>query len=181
MAMEIDDQLILRLEHLNRLELSADERARMKTDLNRILAMAAKLQELDLAEVAPLVYLSEEVNVLREDVALPGLATEEALRDAKTMDALRLTSAMQVAEKDTEISLVKHKLKQLQEEMDCANTPQVLLAQLNAFTTTSASLRVTSRFQLSESSRAFAHLPHDHFLSISLFRFMLPAMTCATN
>ena len=86
MAMEIDDQLILRLEHLNRLELSADERARMKTDVNRILAMAAKLQELDLAEVAPLVYLSEEVNVLREDVALPGLATEAALRDAPLHD-----------------------------------------------------------------------------------------------
>ena len=84
--MEIDDQLILRLEHLNRLELSADERAHMKSDLNRILAMVAKLQELDLTDVEPLVYLSEEVNVLREDVALPGVTTEEALRTAPQHD-----------------------------------------------------------------------------------------------
>lgn len=86
MDMEIDDQLILRLEHLNRLELSAEERAQMKTDLNRILAMVAKLEALDLAEVAPLVYLSEEANVLREDVALPGVPTAEALRDAPQHD-----------------------------------------------------------------------------------------------
>ena len=84
--MEIDDQLILRLEHLNRLELSADERAHMKSDLNRILAMVAKLQELDLTDVEPLVYLSEEVNVLREDDALPGVTTEEALRAAPQHD-----------------------------------------------------------------------------------------------
>lgn len=80
--MQIDKQLILRLEHLARLELSDAERERLMGDLNDILAMVEKLQELDTETVAPLVYVSEEVNVLRSDAVQGQLEREEALSNA---------------------------------------------------------------------------------------------------
>ena len=65
--MQIDKKLILKLEKLSRLQLSDTERQLIQKDLNNILGMVEKLQELDLSKVEPLVYISDEVNVLRED------------------------------------------------------------------------------------------------------------------
>ena len=65
--MQIDKNLILKLEKLSRLQLSDTERQQIQKDLNNILGMVEKLQELDLSKVEPLVYISDEVNVLRED------------------------------------------------------------------------------------------------------------------
>lgn len=80
--MQIDKQLILRLEHLARLELSEEERARMTGDLNDILAMVEKLMELDTENVEPLVYINEEVNVLRSDEVKHQLGRDAALANA---------------------------------------------------------------------------------------------------
>ena len=65
--MQIDNTLILKLEKLSRLQLSEKERTQIQKDLNNILGMVEKLQELDLSEVEPLVYITDEVNVLRVD------------------------------------------------------------------------------------------------------------------
>ena len=80
--MQIDKQLILRLEHLARLELSDEERARMTGDLNNILAMVEKLMELDTENIEPLIYINEEVNVLRSDEVKRQLGREAALTNA---------------------------------------------------------------------------------------------------
>ena len=84
--MKIDKQLISKLEHLARLELSDQEAARLTDDLNRILEMVEKLQELDTSEIEPLVYINEDVNVLREDVIEGQVGREEALRNAPDHD-----------------------------------------------------------------------------------------------
>ena len=65
--MQVDKTLILKLEKLARLKLSASERSKIQGDLNNILQMVGKLEELDLEGVEPLVYINEEVNVLRAD------------------------------------------------------------------------------------------------------------------
>lgn len=80
--MQIDKQLILRLEHLARLELSEEERARLTGDLNNILTMVEKLMELDTENVDPLVYINDEVNVLRSDEVKNQLGREAALANA---------------------------------------------------------------------------------------------------
>lgn len=80
--MQIDKQLILRLEHLARLELSEAERVRMTGDLNNILAMVEKLMELDTEDVDPLVYINDEVNVLRPDEVRNQIGREAALSNA---------------------------------------------------------------------------------------------------
>lgn len=83
-GMEVNKELILKLENLARLELSDDERDRIQHDLGNILKMVDKLNELDTANVEPLVYISEEENVLREDVEMNEVSNEAALRNAPT-------------------------------------------------------------------------------------------------
>ncbi|MDX1940305.1 MAG: Asp-tRNA(Asn)/Glu-tRNA(Gln) amidotransferase subunit GatC, partial [Saprospiraceae bacterium] len=65
--MTIDEQLISRLENLARLELSEEERIRLMKDLNDILKMVEKMDELDTENVVPLIYINEETQALRED------------------------------------------------------------------------------------------------------------------
>ncbi len=80
--MEIDVKLISRLEELARLELSLEERERLQKDLNNILKMVEKLKDLDTTGVEPLVYVSEEQNVLREDVVKNQVEKRKALMNA---------------------------------------------------------------------------------------------------
>ena len=65
--MQVDKTLISKLEKLARLKLSATESTQIQGDLTNILQMVSKLEELDLDNVEPLIYITEEVNVLRED------------------------------------------------------------------------------------------------------------------
>ncbi len=80
--MEIDVKLISRLEELARLELSVEERERLQKDLNNILKMVEKLEDLDTTGVEPLVYVSEEQNVLREDIVKNQVEKKKALMNA---------------------------------------------------------------------------------------------------
>ncbi|MGK0363794.1 MAG: aspartyl-tRNA(Asn)/glutamyl-tRNA(Gln) amidotransferase subunit C [Saprospiraceae bacterium] len=84
--MQVDEQLVLRLEKLARLQLSEEEREVIQGDLNKILGMVDKLKEIDTDNVEPLVYMNEEVNVLREDVVRNQTPREDALRNAPAED-----------------------------------------------------------------------------------------------
>lgn len=84
--MQIDEKLISRLEHLARLELSGEERTHIQTDLNKILNMVEKLNELDTNNVDPLVYINEEGNVWREDKVQHQLGRDNALKNAPDQD-----------------------------------------------------------------------------------------------
>ena len=75
-------EVILKLEKLARLKLNEAERAQIGDDLDKILAMINKLEEIDTSEVEPLQYIHEEVNVLRKDEAENMLSTEDALSNA---------------------------------------------------------------------------------------------------
>ncbi|MCI5080305.1 MAG: Asp-tRNA(Asn)/Glu-tRNA(Gln) amidotransferase subunit GatC [Saprospiraceae bacterium] len=84
--MKIDKQLISKLENLARLKLSEEESKDLQTDLNAILEMVEKLQELDTEGVEPLVYINEEVNVFRKDKVTNQVSQDEALRNAPDHD-----------------------------------------------------------------------------------------------
>ena len=84
--MKIDKLLISKLEHLARLEVAPKEEARLMNDLNNILAMVEKLNELDTKNVDPLVYINEEGNVWREDEVQHQLSREKALKNAPDQD-----------------------------------------------------------------------------------------------
>lgn len=86
--MQIDKNLILKLETLARLELSDAERDKLQGSLNDILRMVEKLDELNTEGVAPLVYINEDVNVLRDDVVKNELSREDALKNAPAQNGV---------------------------------------------------------------------------------------------
>lgn len=86
--MHIDAQLILALENLARLELDADERRRMLQDLNGILKMIEKLEELDTSDVEPLIHVNDPCSPLRPDEIGEQFSSQEATRNAPDSDGI---------------------------------------------------------------------------------------------
>jgi aspartyl-tRNA(Asn)/glutamyl-tRNA(Gln) amidotransferase subunit C len=80
--MEIDRNLILKLENLTRLELSETERTKLQGSLNDILKMVDKLNEVNTEGVEPLVYVNDEITSLREDKVNHELTQKDALSNA---------------------------------------------------------------------------------------------------
>ena len=75
------------LAHLARLEFDPAREQQMLADLNGILDWVAQLEKVDTDGVAPLVHLSHEINVLRDDTAHNTVTHQEALRNAPRHDS----------------------------------------------------------------------------------------------
>lgn len=84
--MEVNDKLVDKLAHLSRLRFNETEKKEIKTDLQRMIAFVEKLNELDTTGVEPLLHMSDEVNVLREDEVKGSVSREEALKNAPEHD-----------------------------------------------------------------------------------------------
>jgi aspartyl-tRNA(Asn)/glutamyl-tRNA(Gln) amidotransferase subunit C len=84
--MEVNDAMVEKLAHLSRLQFNDAEKQEIKTDLQRMIAFVEKLNELNLDGVEPLLHMSDEINVLREDVVKGSVSREEALKNAPLHD-----------------------------------------------------------------------------------------------
>jgi aspartyl-tRNA(Asn)/glutamyl-tRNA(Gln) amidotransferase subunit C len=84
--MTIDQETVDKIAHLARLELSGDEKQEMIKDMSKILDFMAKLNEIDTSGIEPLIYMTDEVNVLREDVVKQQITHQEALQNAPKHD-----------------------------------------------------------------------------------------------
>lgn len=84
---ELNDELIDKLAYLSRLEYAADAKQGIKKDLDRILGFIAKLDELDTSKVEPLIFMTDEKNVLRADEAVTTITQKEALKNAPQKDS----------------------------------------------------------------------------------------------
>lgn len=67
---------------LAKLSFSAEEKERLTSELNEILAYMEQLNSLDTSTVEPLSHVVSLSNVFREDVLKPCLSQEEALKNA---------------------------------------------------------------------------------------------------
>lgn len=85
--MDINDEMIDRLADLAKLEFNAEEKEQVKTDLSRVLAYCEKLNEVDTTGVEPLIFMSESVNILREDIPGGQVSRQEALKNAPSRDS----------------------------------------------------------------------------------------------
>ena len=85
--MKIDKEMVDHLAHLSRLEFENEAKEEIINDLNRILSFVEKLNELDTENIAPLIYMNDETNVLREDFVVQDITQEETLKNAPKRDS----------------------------------------------------------------------------------------------
>jgi aspartyl-tRNA(Asn)/glutamyl-tRNA(Gln) amidotransferase subunit C len=85
--MKIDNETVDKIAHLARLEFENDSKQQMINDMNNMLGFIDKLNELDTQNIEPLVYMSEERNILRDDELIPTITQDEALKNAPKKDS----------------------------------------------------------------------------------------------
>lgn len=82
---EITDQLIDDLAHLSRLSFDAEEKEAIKSDMEQMVLFVEKLSEVDTTGVAPLLHITPNQNVFRED-EVEGSISREALKNVPKTD-----------------------------------------------------------------------------------------------
>ncbi|BFH74340.1 Asp-tRNA(Asn) amidotransferase subunit GatC [Sulfurisphaera javensis] len=82
MKIEVNDELISKLQTLALLELNEKEKERIKKDIKNILDFFDKINQLDLTGVEPLFH-PISTGKLRKDEIIKPLGREEALKNVK--------------------------------------------------------------------------------------------------
>ena len=85
--MKITDEIVDHIAHLSRLKFECDKKVAIKEDMERIISFMDVLSELPTDNIEPLIFMNEEVNVLREDVPVISLTQKEALKNAPKKDS----------------------------------------------------------------------------------------------
>jgi len=84
--MQVNDELVDKLAHLAKLHFNDEQKTEIKDDLQKMIAFVEKLNELDTTGVTPLLHMSDELNVLREDEVNGSISREQALQNAPLHD-----------------------------------------------------------------------------------------------
>ena len=85
--MKVDNKLIADLARLAKLSFNEKSSKNMQDDLKKIIGFIDKLSEINTENVEPLIYLSEELNVLRKDDNIENISQEKALTNAPQKDS----------------------------------------------------------------------------------------------
>ena len=80
--MEVNQEQVLRMAKLSRLELSPDELEKMTGSLNQLVQYMTQLKSLDLKDVEPMLSVDTTARPLRPDIRTPGLDKEATFRNA---------------------------------------------------------------------------------------------------
>lgn len=85
--MKIDNETVDKIAHLARLEFENEAKEQIIKDMNNMLSFIEKLNELDTSNIEPLIYMSDEVNILREDEVKQEITQDDALKNAPKHDS----------------------------------------------------------------------------------------------
>ncbi len=83
--MKVDNALILKLENLAKLKLSEQEKGKLLFELEKIIDMFSKIEEVDTSNVKPLIHMTDTYNQLRNDEVGLHLDIEEYSSNAPLM------------------------------------------------------------------------------------------------
>lgn len=86
-SMKISEELVNHIAHLARLEFEGEKKQAILKDMENIIAFMDKLSEIPTNEVEPLIFMTDEVNRLREDIASETITHNEALQNAPKKDS----------------------------------------------------------------------------------------------
>ena len=87
MSTKINSDTVDKLATLSRLEFNGKEKEEILGDLNRMLDFVGKLNELDTKGVEPLIYMTDEKNILRADEVKTDITQKQALSNAPKKDS----------------------------------------------------------------------------------------------
>ena len=95
--MTIDDKTVEKIAKLSKLQFDGEAKENIKADMNKMLEFVGKLNEIDTEGVEPLIYMTDEINVLRDDVVVQETTQQEALKNApkKDSDYFRIPKVLQ--------------------------------------------------------------------------------------
>jgi aspartyl-tRNA(Asn)/glutamyl-tRNA(Gln) amidotransferase subunit C len=85
--MEVNKETVKKIAHLSRLQFTDQEENQLVGEMNNILSWMEKLNELDTTAVEPLIHMSAELNVVREDIVKDELPHKNALLNAPKKDS----------------------------------------------------------------------------------------------
>jgi aspartyl-tRNA(Asn)/glutamyl-tRNA(Gln) amidotransferase subunit C len=85
--MDINKEMIERLSDLAKLDFTEPEKENIMKDMNRVLAYCEKLNEVNTDGVEPLIFMSDHVNLLRNDEPQTLYSKVDALRNAPSKDS----------------------------------------------------------------------------------------------
>jgi len=85
--MKLDENMVNRIAELSKLEFNGDQKKAILKDMNQMLDFIDQLNEIDTEGVEPLIHMTADVNILREDDAISSTSQEEALRNAPSKDS----------------------------------------------------------------------------------------------
>jgi aspartyl-tRNA(Asn)/glutamyl-tRNA(Gln) amidotransferase subunit C len=86
--MKIDEATLDRITELAKLDHSDPvSRKTILADMERVLGFVEKLNEVDTKGVEPLIFMTDEADVLREDVAASTITKQEALKNSPVKDS----------------------------------------------------------------------------------------------
>ncbi|HIF15280.1 MAG TPA: Asp-tRNA(Asn)/Glu-tRNA(Gln) amidotransferase subunit GatC [Bacteroidetes bacterium] len=85
--MKVDENMVNKLADLSKLEFDEGAKKEIIEDLNKILSFVDKLNELDTDNVEPLIYMTEETNILRKDKVVQKITQAQALINAPEKDS----------------------------------------------------------------------------------------------
>ena len=85
--MEINDALFEKLANLAKLKFDETEKLQIKNDLQNMIGLIEKMDDLDTSNVEPLLHMTDNVNTWREDVIKGSITNEEAMQNASNKNA----------------------------------------------------------------------------------------------
>ena len=85
--MEITNDLVDHIAHLARLEFEGEKKEDIKNGLSEMIDFVDQLNGVETDDVEPLIFMSESINVLREDEIKQEVTQEEALKNAGHHDS----------------------------------------------------------------------------------------------
>lgn len=85
--MKITEEIIDHIAHLAKLEFQGEQKTAIREDMQKIISFMDKLSEVPTDNVEPLIFMTDEVNRLREDVPSFTISQDEALKNAPKKDS----------------------------------------------------------------------------------------------
>ncbi len=87
MGIKLDETTVDKIASLSKLEFEGAEKDAILEDMNKMIDFIDKLSEVNTEGVAPLIHITDEVNVLRADDAKIDITQKEALKNAPQKDS----------------------------------------------------------------------------------------------